>query len=75
MTRLPRITAKQLIKALKKAGFEPVRRKGSHVILKDSRGHSTVVPAHSGEILGPGITKKILRDCELAVEDLIELLK
>ena len=74
MTRLPRITARKLIKALGKAGFDSVRQKGSHVILKDSRGRSTIVPVHSGETLGPGITKKILRDCEMTVNDLLELL-
>ena len=75
MTRLPRLTAKELIKALAKAGFESVRQKGSHIVLRDNSGRSTIVPVHSGETLGPGITKKILRDCDLAVEELIELLR
>jgi len=75
MTRLPRLTAKELIKALAKAGYEQVRQKGSHVILKDKQGHSTIVPSHSGETLGPGITKKILRDCDMTVGDLVKLIR
>jgi predicted RNA binding protein YcfA (HicA-like mRNA interferase family) len=31
----------------------------------------TTVPVHSGEILGPGILRSILRDVELSVEDLV----
>jgi predicted RNA binding protein YcfA (HicA-like mRNA interferase family) len=29
-----------------------------------------VVPVHAGETLGPGLLKKILRDCKLTAEDL-----
>ena len=49
MSRLPRLTGKQLIKVLKKTGFEVIRIKGSHHFLRHSDGRSTVVPVHSGE--------------------------
>jgi predicted RNA binding protein YcfA (HicA-like mRNA interferase family) len=32
------------------------------------------VPAHSGETVGPGLLNKILRDCELNVDELRQLL-
>jgi predicted RNA binding protein YcfA (HicA-like mRNA interferase family) len=34
MPKLPSITADEVIKALRKIGFEKVRQKGSHVRLK-----------------------------------------
>ena len=74
MTRLPRLTGADLITALGAAGFAVVRVKGSHHYLRHADGRSTVVPAHAGETLGPGITAKILRDCDLPAETLRALL-
>ena len=74
MTRLPRLTGPELIAALSKAGFQVVRVKGSHHFIRHKDGRSTVVPAPSGEVLGPGITAKILCDCDLAPDALRDLL-
>ena len=74
MTRLPRLTGADIITALGAAGFAVVRVKGSHHYLRHADGRSTVVPAHAGETLGPGITAKILRDCDLPAEALRALL-
>jgi predicted RNA binding protein YcfA (HicA-like mRNA interferase family) len=70
MPRLRRITGKQLLNALKKHRFEVIRIKGSHYFLKHEDGRCTVVPIHSGDIIGPGLLKKILTDCEINKEDL-----
>ena len=70
MTRLPRLTGAELIAALATVGFQVVRVRGSHHFLRHPDGRSTVVPAHAGEVLGPGITAKILRDCELSADAL-----
>lgn len=72
MAKLLRITGKQLIKALKSFGFEVVRIKGSHHILRNSEGKVTVIPVHSNEIIGPGLLTKILTDCEIKREDLLK---
>ena len=74
MAKSPRLTGKQLIKILKSQGFEVVRIKGSHHILKNSIGKSTVVPIHSNEIIGPGLLAKILDNCEIKSEDFIKLI-
>ena len=65
MTKLPSLTGKKAIKALRKAGFEVMRVKGSHHFLRHADGRTTVVPVHAGETLGPGLMSKVLRDCEL----------
>jgi predicted RNA binding protein YcfA (HicA-like mRNA interferase family) len=74
MTRLPRATGPELIAALERAGFAVVRVRGSHHFLRPSDGRSTVVPAHWGETIGPGLARKILRDCDLTAEQLEDLL-
>ncbi len=72
MSRLPRLKGKELIRLLEKAGFEIVRTRGSHVFLRHADGRVTTVPVHSGEIIGPGLFRSILRDIELSAEDLLE---
>ena len=74
MTRLPRVTGIEAIAALRKAGFEVARIKGSHHFLHHPDGRRTVVPVHAGETIGPGLFAAILRDCELERYEFIALL-
>lgn len=74
MTRLPRVPGLKVISALKHAGFEVIRVKGSHHFLRHPDGRATVVPVHRGEDIGPGLLSQILRDCELTPDELRELL-
>ncbi len=74
MTKLPRLTGKELIAVLAKAGFQVLRIKGSHHFLRHADGRSTVVPVHSGESIGPGLLLRILRDCDLTRDEFAKLL-
>ncbi len=74
MSKTPRLSAKEIIAALGKAGFVVGRVKGSHHFLKHPDGRKTVVPVHSGETIGPGLLLKILRACEIDLEELSKLL-
>ncbi len=74
MTTLPSVTGKEPVAALKKAGFEVLRVKGSHHFLRHVDGRTTVVTVHSGETIGPGLLSKILRDCELTREEIHKFL-
>ena len=74
MSRLPRITGKEIVCALAAAGFEVARVKGSHHFLQHADGRITVVPVHSGETIGPGLMGKILRDCDMSREEFEALL-
>ncbi len=71
MPKRPRLKGKDLISILKRAGFKVIRVKGSHHFLQHSDGRVTVVPVHSGEVIGPGLLGKILRDIEWNEEDLL----
>jgi predicted RNA binding protein YcfA (HicA-like mRNA interferase family) len=75
MPRLPRLRAQELIKVLHKAGFATIWTRGSHHFLRHPDGRCTIIPIHSGEIIGPGLLNKILKDIEFDVRDLTALLK
>lgn len=75
MPQLPTLRAEQLISALRKAGFQVVRQKGSHVRLKHAGGRVVTVSAHSGQDIGRGLLRKILRDAGISPEDLLHLLR
>ena len=74
MTRLPRVTGKEMLRALEGWGFAVIRVKGSHHFVQHADGRATVVPVHAGETLGPGLTNRILADAHLSRDDLIEKL-
>ena len=71
MPRLPRITGKELVAALKKAGFVCKRIEGSHHILQNIFPEETVtipVPVHSGKIIKLGLLNHILRKARLSID-------
>ncbi|MDO8348942.1 MAG: type II toxin-antitoxin system HicA family toxin [Planctomycetota bacterium] len=70
----PVLSGKQLIRALRKLGFEVVRVRGSHHFLRHSDGRATVVPVHGKEAIGPGLLGKILHDCRVSREELMRVL-
>ncbi|OGO03640.1 MAG: hypothetical protein A2Y72_06695 [Chloroflexi bacterium RBG_13_53_26] len=75
MSRRPRVTGQAAVRALCRIGFEMARQRGSHMFLKHADGRATVVPVHAGEVLGPGLVSKILRDARLTQEEFRELLE
>ena len=73
--KLPRLSGKEVIKALSKIGFQPIRQKGSHVILikETNEGkRSTVVPMHKE--IDKGTLLEIIRQSGLKREEFIKLL-
>ncbi|HKK00113.1 MAG TPA: type II toxin-antitoxin system HicA family toxin [Desulfotignum sp.] len=74
MTTFPSITGSNLIRALRKIGFEVIRKKGSHHFIQHANGRCTTVPVHRGETIGRGLLAQILRDCEISKEELQKLL-
>jgi len=79
VSKLPRLTGLELVSALKKAGFEIARQKGSHVQMRkfmpDGRKAAFPVPVHTGRILKTGTQKGILRLAGISTDELIDLLK
>ncbi|MEP6484088.1 MAG: type II toxin-antitoxin system HicA family toxin [Rudaea sp.] len=65
MSRLPSVTGRKLIAALKRLGFKVIRVRGSHHYLQHADGRATVVPVHAGEDIGRGLLAQILRDADI----------
>lgn len=72
MAKLPILSGDDLIKALKRGGFQVVRQKGSHISLQKDTWR-TVVPLHKE--LAKGTLLGILKQCGLSQDELLELLK
>jgi len=70
----PRLTPVQIIKVLEKSGFVLVRQSGSHMIYKNLEGRRTTVPFHSGKILHPKTLRSIMKEADLSIEGLLDLL-
>lgn len=79
MPRLPRVTGKDIIRALTKAGFKIFDSEGSHVYLHkrigDVFGPRVTVPVHSGKILKPKTLKSILKSSKISIDAFLALLK
>jgi len=73
--KLKPVKAEKVIKALSKLGFQIVRQKGSHVIMKHPDGRVTVIPVHKGEEFGRGILREIIKDAKVSKEEFLKLLK
>ncbi len=73
MPKLSPINASRLIKIFEKEGFVKIRQKGSHVRLEHLDGRKTSVPVHSGESIGVGLLRKILRDANLTPQQFNKL--
>lgn len=74
--KLPRVDCTQLIRALKRAGFEEQRQRGSHLHLRRrSDGKRVSVPMHQGRTVPTGTLRAILRDADISSEGLESLLK
>jgi predicted RNA binding protein YcfA (HicA-like mRNA interferase family) len=75
MSKLPILTAREIIKVLRKIGFEKIRQKGSHAFLAHEDGRTTIVPIHPGEDISQGLLRKIIKeDIKITIQDFQELL-
>ena len=74
MPKLPRISAKDLVRVFKKIGFEIVVQRGSHIKMKDLSDRTVIIPNHKQIKLGT-LKNGILNPMDISVEQLIKLLK
>jgi len=75
MSKLPLLSANEIIKILQKMGFQRIRQEGSHVFLQHPDGRTTVIPNHPGEEVDRGLLNKILKkDLRIDREDFLKYL-
>jgi len=73
MSSLPRISGRECVKALEKAGFIIRRQEGSHIILRRGEPFAQlVVPDHKE--LDRGTLRAIIRQAGISVSDFMKLL-
>jgi len=76
MSKISNLTAIDLVKIIKKIGFEFVRQRGSHMFFKHPDGRITTIPNHPGQKIGQGLLNTIIKkDLQLSREAFIELCK
>ncbi len=73
--KLPVVSGRKIVKALTEIGFEVVGRKGSHIRLRKKNDRTLIVIVTDHSELAKGTLKSILRQANLSVEELLELLK
>lgn len=75
MTKLPRLTGKEVAKVVEKLGFTYSHTTGSHMVYKHSDGRRTTIPHHAGEEIGPGLLNKIIKkDLGITREEFLKYL-
>jgi len=73
--RLPSLTARQIVRALERAGFTVARTTGSHCRLVHSGdpARKVTVPIHGGD-LPRGTVRAIIAQADMTVAEFLELL-
>ncbi|MCX6752720.1 MAG: type II toxin-antitoxin system HicA family toxin [Candidatus Nomurabacteria bacterium] len=74
MPKLPRVSAKDLIRVFNKLGFRIITQKGSHIKMQDEDRRTVIIPNHKQIKLGT-LKNGIMNPLDISVEQLIKLLK
>ncbi len=75
MAKLPKLTGKEVAKAVEKLGFVYSHTTGSHMVYKHPDGRRTTIPHHAGEEIGPGLLNKIIKkDLEVSRDEFLKYL-
>ena len=73
MSKLPRVSGQKCVKALERTGFQVLRQRGSHIILRrDSSFAEVVVPVHKE--LDRGTLRSIIRQAGLSIDEFMNWL-
>ena len=74
MSVLPRISGREVVKALMRVGYEQDRQRGSHIILRQiASPHRRIVVPYHGEV-AKGTLRAIIRQAGLTVDEFKALL-
>jgi predicted RNA binding protein YcfA (HicA-like mRNA interferase family) len=69
-SKLPSISAREIISILKRHGYFEARQSDSHLIMKHPSKRNVIVPIHAKKDLKRGVLRAIMRDAELSLDDL-----
>ncbi len=68
--KLPLLSGKEVLTALKRMGFKEIHRKGSHVKIKHSDGRKIVFPYH--DEIDRFTLKGALKDADIDIEEFLK---
>jgi predicted RNA binding protein YcfA (HicA-like mRNA interferase family) len=75
MTETPVVTARQLVRVLRKLEFVQTRSRGSHRRFEHPDGRKTTVPVHRGRDIPRGLLRQIATiDVGITIDEFIALL-
>lgn len=75
MTETPVVTARQLIRVLRRLGFVQTRSRGSHRRFEHPDGRKTTVPVHRGRDIPRGLLRQIVTiDIGITMDEFVVLL-
>jgi len=69
MTHFPVLTAKDVIRALRRSGFVRIGQKGSHQKWRHPEGRQVIVAVHGNKPIPIGTLKSIIEGSGLPVSD------
>ncbi len=69
---IPVLKPYEVVAILERMGFIEVRQRGAHKQFRHSDGRGTTVPFHKGQDISPPLLRKIARDIEATVEEMLE---
>lgn len=72
MSRLPQVTAQELIRFLRGQGFVDDRQSGSHLTLWHE-GKKISITVHAGCDLGRGLAVRVLKDAGFTIDEYLQL--
>lgn len=72
--RIPALRTDEILRVLLKLGFQPKRKKGSHLILAMG-GRRVVVPIHAGRDVPKGTLLNILKQAGVTKKEFLELVR
>jgi predicted RNA binding protein YcfA (HicA-like mRNA interferase family) len=73
MSRLKLLPYRDLARVAEAAGFQWVRREGSHNTFRAPDGRVIVIPDHGSHVIVRPLLRKIIRDMGLTIKDYTRL--
>jgi len=68
--KLPRVNAREILRVLRRDGWDVEASVGSHLQLRHpTKLGKVTVPVHAGDVIGPKLLKSILDQANLTADD------
>lgn len=72
MPKAPVLKPQEVAQLLEALHFREVRRRGCHRQYRHADGRATTVPFHKGRDISPILLRKIAKDIELTIDEMIK---